>query len=741
MHIRADLVLAVLLGVLADPKRGTVGAETQKHEHRHHKTPPRFASWQEKGERAAKHPKGPGNTAGEMRGIYFVVDLDKSPPPRIQEQSPPKKHTANVRVKRVRRAAVPEKSDGSGGGGGGVAPTITSLLVQSDIANRFATTHVTSVIQNAGNVDSEASFVVQIPEKAFISNFTMLINDKLFVGQVKEKEVAEKEYEEAKKRKETAGKVSAAPRSTVQPARGMEVFSVAVNIAASSSVEFVLTYQQLLERKLGVYTQVISVRPNQVVKGLRVVVSIVDSQDIEFVKVTMKDRDTTPNDTLIKQVDSQTKKVIYTPTEMTQAKMDPQKGLNGDLKISYDVTHAAQDAGLVCVDDEYFIHYFSPVGLDPLNKNVVFVIDTSGSMAGNKIEQTLKAMLAILDILRSGDRFKFILFDTNLRYWPRQQGLIPANLDNIYSAKKFLHGELKAEGSTNINDALVEACRTLNTEPQRGSNIIVFLTDGQPTAGETMPEKIVSHVVKEAGNRVSVFSLGFGNKYELDFNLLKKISYRTGVMEGAIRIYPGLEADEQLTQFFAIVNTPLLYNIRIQYPLNLVIIDTVTQSEFPQYFNGSELVIAGKLHPNSVGKHMTVVVEGFSTTEMKFRKDVDLGAQCPVVSRGYAQKLYAYMKVKYLLIQAEKTDSPSVQQQIRKDALVLALDYNLVTPLTSMVIIQRAPDVGNFYGEEDAGIMLSKAFSSRGAAEPVAKLSQANIFALLVAGTLSWLAL
>ena len=698
--MKSGIVLTILVVVLCEENQGHVEMNSMKPHHRHHKTSQaRLASWQEEKEalESLDHRQKPPSqdNAGEIRGIYFVVSLDESPPKKVRN-----KRQASIEV-----GAEPQE-----GGGAPGPPTITTLEIQSDINNRFSTTKMKSVISNVDEEDKEANFVVQLPEKAFISNFSMLINERLYIGEVKEKEQAEKEYEEAKKRKETAGKVSSVPRTVDNPTRGMEVFSVLVNVAKKSSVEFVLTYQQLLERKLGVYTQVTSVRPNQIVKDLKITVNIAEIQAIKFAHVSI---DGAPlAEATVQSVDEMTRKITYSPNEQTQIEMDPKKGFNGNVKIMYDVAHAAQDAGMVCVDGDYFIHYFSPTGLDPLSKNVVFVIDVSGSMGGTKIEQTHKAMFAILDILRSGDRFQFILFSTTLSFWPESRELIPAYLENINRAKEFLDSGLVAKGSTNINEALVEACRSLNNNPQWGSNIIVFLTDGQPTAGVTNADRIVQNVVTEASGKVSVFSLGFGNKYELDFDLLKRISYRTGVTEGAIRIYPGLEAEEQLKQFFALVNTPLLYDVKIQYPVDIVLVDAVTQKDFAQYFNGSELVVAGKLNPNRIDKQMSIRVGAVSTLQVKFEKEVDLDSSCPVITKGYAQKLYAYMMIKYLLIQVEKTDNSATQQQIKQDALKLALDYNLVTPLTSMVITQRASEPGSFYAEENSFVETKAVFSS-----------------------------
>ena len=659
------------------------------HRHHRHKAPP-FASWQEKAEFQDrwKTPKKPEKEKGEYRGVYYVVALDQSPPPSAKGGAASKHH-------RSRRDTA------AGGGGAAVPrPTVQSLAVVSTISNRFSTTQVTSVVRNSAQKDSETVFTVQIPLKAFISNFTMLIDGSWFVGEVKEKAKAEEEYMKAKERNETAGKVSAVQREKIVPQRDMELFTVSVNVAAESSVQFVLTYLQLLERRLGYYTQIISIRPNQIVEDLTANVFITDTQGIKKLVVAEPGNGISAVDTEISDTSEIEKHVYYEASMKRQRELHPKKGLEGDLIISYDVNHEAKDVGMVCVDGDYFVHYFSPIGFDPLNKNVVFVIDRSGSMTGEKIEQTKSAMMAILDELRPGDRFHFLLFDDRMEYWPERHRMTLVDDLTVKVAKEFLRAELKARGSTNINDALKEACKTLKSIGQWGSNIIVFLTDGQPTSGVTDATQIVNNVVEEAANKVSVFSLGFGKQFELDFELLKRISYRTGVTEGAVRIYPGLDADKQLETFFKMVNTPLLFDFKVSYSLDIVITDSLTQREYGQYFNGSELIVAGKLKSMRTNQALEVIVTGIADGPVTMSKNFDLEKACTQISKGYAQKLYASEMIRYLLRQEVMTDNEDTKSQIRGDALILALDYNLVTPLTSMVITQQTEEHPQYYDED-----------------------------------------
>ncbi|XP_019714855.1 inter alpha-trypsin inhibitor, heavy chain 4-like [Hippocampus comes] len=154
--------------------------------------------------------------------------------------------------------------------------------------------------------------------------------------------------------------------------------------------------------------------------------------------------------------------------------------MNGDLVIVYDVNRD-RSLGDIKTSSGYFVHHFAPSQLARIPKNVVFVIDKSGSMRGKKIEQTRTALIHILNDLAEDDFFGLITFDSSLYYW--KQELVQANSQNVKSAKEFA-GNIREHGGTNINEALLDGSRMLNENPRKGSaSILILLTDGDPTSG------------------------------------------------------------------------------------------------------------------------------------------------------------------------------------------------------------------------------------------------------------------
>ncbi len=144
-----------------------------------------------------------------------------------------------------------------------------------------------------------------------------------------------------------------------------------------------------------------------------------------------------------------------------------------------------------------------------LPKDVCFVFDSSGSMAGEKMDQARSAMTFCLRSLRPEDRFNVISFATEVR--PFRDAMVPASSENVDAAVAEVD-EVRAAGGTNINEALLKA---IGMSPAIGGNVralmIVFITDGQPTIDERDPEKIQANVRKLNGKTWRLFVFGVGN--------------------------------------------------------------------------------------------------------------------------------------------------------------------------------------------------------------------------------------
>uniref|UniRef100_A0A7N8XJ72 Inter-alpha-trypsin inhibitor heavy chain H3 n=1 Tax=Mastacembelus armatus TaxID=205130 RepID=A0A7N8XJ72_9TELE len=473
-------------------------------------------------------------------------------------------------------------------------------MVDCKVTARFAHTVMTSQALNHANYSQEIFFEVELPKTGFITNFSMEIDGQVYAGEVKEKEKAKKQYEKAVSSGQTAGLVKVSGRK-------MEKFSVSVNIAAKSNVTFVLTYEELLQRKLGQYEILIRVKPKSTVQKFQIVANIYEPQGISFVDThaTFLSNELLP--LVEKTVTDKKAHISFSPTTEQQRKCPDcdETLIDGDFIITYDVKRV-QTLGDIQIVNGYFVHFFAPPDLPRVPVNVVFVIDRSGSMSGRKMIQTREALLAILNDLHEDDYFALIQFDSTIDSW--KESLTKATKENIADAMVYVK-QIQDRGATNINDAVLRGVNMILNDkqakriPEQSIDMVILLTDGMPNSGE--PQRIQENVRSAIEGSMSLFCLGFGN--DVDYSFLDVMSKENKGM--ARRIYEASDATLQLQGFYEEVSSPLLSEVDLRYPDNAV--DFLTTNHFDRFFNGSEIVVAGRLTDNQLDNFM---VEVFACT-------------------------------------------------------------------------------------------------------------------------------
>uniref|UniRef100_A0A3P8UYV2 Inter-alpha-trypsin inhibitor heavy chain H3-like n=1 Tax=Cynoglossus semilaevis TaxID=244447 RepID=A0A3P8UYV2_CYNSE len=553
---------------------------------------------------------------------------------------------------------------------------VQSVKIACAVMSRFARTVMTSIALNKANSSQEVFFKVELPKTAFISNFSMEIEGQVYVGQVKGKEKAKQEYDKAVSSGKTAGLVKASGRK-------MESFSVSVNIAAKSTVTFVLTYEELLQRKLGKYEILTRVQPKSLVQDFQIVADIYEPQGISFVDATATflSNDLLP---LVKKTVSDKKAHIsFSPTVEQQRNCSGCEAtiIDGDFIINYDVRREA-GLGEVQIVNGYFVHFFAPPDLHRVPKNVAFVIDRSGSMSGTKMKQTRDAMVAILKDLHEEDHFALILFDDNIKTWKNH--LTKATKNNITEAIEYTQG-IRDSGATDINRAVLKAVEMLKKErsqdkvPKRSTDMIVLLTDGMPNSGVSNLGKIQENVRSAVGGNMSLFCLGFGNN--VDYSFLDVMSKQNKGL--ARRIYEASDATLQLQGFYEEVASPLLLDIDLRYPDNAV--EFSTKNSFTHLFNGSEIVVAGRLHDNSVDNFL-VEVSG----EGVRRTNTSVGMLDGTNLEEERMRFRYFKNIDYVCSQRKNGQ----QDVANAKALNMSLRYSFVTPLTSLVVTKPEAEAG-----------------------------------------------
>uniref|UniRef100_A0ABM5FCM8 Inter-alpha-trypsin inhibitor heavy chain H3 n=1 Tax=Pogona vitticeps TaxID=103695 RepID=A0ABM5FCM8_9SAUR len=555
------------------------------------------------------------------------------------------------------------------------------VKIDSHITSRFSRNIITSRAVNRANVSKEAFFDVDLPKTGFITNFTMTIDGVVYPGIIKEKEVAQKQYQQAVSSGRTAGLVKASGRKT-------EKFSVSVNIAAASKIIFELTYEELLKRRFGKYEQFIKVNPKQLVNKFEIEANIFEPQGISELEVegTFLNNELLP--VLKKSYSGKKGHVSFSPTIDQQKTCDncTTTLLEGDFIIKYDVNRDSPSN--LQVVNGYFVHFFAPKNLQHLPKNIVFVIDISGSMYGQKIRQAREAFVKIVEDLKEEDHFNIVLFESSVSKW--KESLIQATPENVEEAKTFI-ANIVDRGGTDLNDGLLTGINMLNkahelgTVPSKSASLIIMLTDGDANEGVYDPNRIRENVKNATEGKYPLYNLGFG--YNMNYGFLEELSKENNGV--ARRIYEDSDAALQLQGFYDEVANPLLTEIELEYSENAI--SDLTQNNFKHYYDGSEIVVAGRITDNDLNSIVAEVKAQGAVQDLTFTEQADVEETAKAFEEqqyifgDYIERLWAYLTVQQLL-DKRMIAKGDEKDNLTAEALEMSLKYKFVTPLTSMVV-------------------------------------------------------
>ncbi|XP_046564724.1 inter-alpha-trypsin inhibitor heavy chain H2-like [Haliotis rubra] len=563
------------------------------------------------------------------------------------------------------------------------------LHVITDIRYRFAKTLVTGGISNTADSSTEVAVDVKLPNSAFISGFFFKSNGLQYNSSILEKETAEKQYKTSTAQGKAAGHVSKSVHETNK-------FRLIVNVPGKAYLTFNLTYEEVLQRRDGVYTHSIYIDPGQPVPDMKIDVAIQDTRDITTLKVppisgnSITDVDITENNNMavIQRPTPNSAYIRFHPT-LEQQLTRWAEGISGVFSVMYDVDRGF-DAGDLLVSNGYFIHFFAPAVPNPIPKDILFILDTSTSMYNGKMDQLKAAMKVILRDLRADDKFNIISFSSRVRYWQSDM----AEAKDAELAVKHIDS-LKSAGWTNIKESLVSGLEYLS-ERQRSSEgaLIIFLTDGRATLGEHAPNTILQNVRSANKKDIPLYTLAFGK--DADWDLVKKLALQNfGITR---RIYTDGDPARQIQSFYHQVSSVMLHGVTFRYS---DAITTGTQRNFTNFFEGSELIVTGVLESPTYS--LTTNITGTSVSgpvNLKLSSpNVDLKSQFEALTplyddsnmEGMLRRMYVYLYIRDLLAQRVGEMDRNRREVLKQEVLKLSLEYRFVTTLTSLVVSQGHP--------------------------------------------------
>jgi Ca-activated chloride channel family protein len=383
-------------------------------------------------------------------------------------------------------------------------------------------------------------------------------------------------------------------------------------------------------------------------------------------------------------------KTIYSPSHAVEIKRD---GANRAV-VGYEANDVQPDADFqICFsaekdelgvnllaaraagEDGCFVLLASP-GMDVkekqlVHKDVVFVLDTSGSMAGKKLAQAKKALQFCVENLNDGDHFEVVRFSTEVE--PLFEKLVPANSDNRAKAQDFIK-ELRPMGGTAIDEALKNA---LALRPQNGDRpfVVIFLTDGQPTIGVTDEETIVADTTRAAGS-TRVFCFGIGT--DVNTHLLDKITDATRAFSQYV--LPEEDIEVKVSNFFAKIKEPVLANPKLTFTGD-VRATKIYPNPLPDIFKGEQLVVAGRYSGSGAA---AVIIEGTVNGQpKKFTYEVSFPREA--AGQEFVPRLWATRRVGFLL---DEIRLHGENAELKDEVTELARKFSIVTPYTAYLIVE-----------------------------------------------------
>lgn len=565
-------------------------------------------------------------------------------------------------------AAVLLLSSGPARAAGLLAPTdqtlpplrVTDHLVDVEIRDRVALTSITQTFHNDTNRRLEATYLFPLPEHADLTNFQMTFNGKMVEGEVLPADEARRIYEDIVRRKRDPGLIEFIGRRLLQ----MRVFP----IEPESDTTIKLRYQQVTRPISGMQGYHYPLRTRKTA-----------GQAYGMVRFAVSLETQAP----LKNIWSPSHAVEIVRQGERKAKIAYEASggsLEDDFVLLYDT--ADSDLGLSVVGyrpDEagpgHFVLMLTPKQLWPADEyqpqDVVFVVDTSGSMAGDKIDQARRALQFCIDKLDEHDRFSVVRFSTGFDVLFDEPA--PATRENRAQAQNFADS-FSASGGTNIADTLQHVARMrsrLADDDEGRPFVVVFLTDGQGNRG---PDEILASLaqIKDAA-RVRIFPFGVGH----DVNTILLDRLANDYAGRPTYVQPGENLELVMGDFFSVVSRPVLTDLQLTLPAAGV------TERFPavlgDLYSGQQLIIAGKFAKPATGPVTLTAMRNGERVEYAWPNVAF--AHAPQAE--YVPAVWAGRKIAYLIDQIR---AHGESQEMIAEVVALSREYGIQTPYSSWLV-------------------------------------------------------
>ena len=525
--------------------------------------------------------------------------------------------------------------------------------VDVSIDGQAAVTKVDQIFHNETSREEEGTYIFPLPKGATIHKFSMFVGEVEQQGKILGRDEARQLYESIVRRRKDPALLEYMDRNTFRA----RVYP----IPANGDKRIRLEYTEMVGKAGNLCRYVYPLSTERF-----------SAKPLDDVRITVRLK----SSTAISNIYSPSHVVKVEQTDPNEATVTwTAKNVKPDTDLILYYSLAAKDVALDVLtfreqgEKGYFMLLASPKLLSEtkvLPKNVVFVLDRTGSMAGDKIVQAKAALTYCLNSLKPQDRFDLITFNETPD--PLWKGIQPATKANVKKALAAV-AKIDASGGTNIDEALRTAMKLY---PEKGQNFVVFLTDGLPTVGEQNIENILKNAKDANKSSVRVFSFGVG--FDVNTHLLDILTEQSGGQPEYV--LPSEDIEAKVSSFFNSVSQPVLTDLSIE--ATGVHISEMLPTDLPDLFKGGQLTVLGRY--DGQGKATFTLKGKTADGSAEWRTVVDMPAADN--ERDFVPQIWASRKIGYLLDQVRLHRSNELIEEIVR----LSKDWGIPTEFTSFFV-------------------------------------------------------
>ena len=561
--------------------------------------------------------------------------------------------------------------------------------IKISIKNQLATTKIDQTFVNPNSFEVNGMYLFPVPDDAVVSKLALSVDGKSVNGELLSQEQAHQIYRNSAR--------YGGNRAILEHI-GTRAFAVEVpRIPASSERRIQFEYSQIIpaDSDLTKYTYPLSLAKSASapIRNLHIEMEVESEEELRTVY-------SPSHEVTIDRKNDRHVLVSYEGTDV-----DPDDDFLCYYAVSDEnfgitlLTHRADEK-----EDGYFMLLVSPKyemkQTEIVEKDFVFVLDRSGSMARRKVEQAKAALRYCVQNLNDGDRFNLILFNTDItslvdklnrgeewfgdKRW-RDSATLSNKLINVKDGREkafaFIEG-IDGRGGTNINDSLLTALAE-RPDPKR-PRIIVFLTDGQPTVGVRNPAQILENVGKANRNLSRIFVFGVG--YDVNDHMLDKMAADNGGTRNYVT--PNEDIEVAVSSLFRKMNEPVLVDVGINF--GQILTKELTPKNLPDLFREEQLTILGRYEGQG---NTALKLRGVISSERhEFSKDIHFSAL--ELDNDFLPHLWAQRRIAELVDEAALNGrTRELDEEIER----LSKAYGVLTPYTSFTSANDG-SLRNLYG-------------------------------------------